>query len=123
MSKIFAAVIAVFLTSYAFGQDSVIVGLGTGNSSCGDWIKARREQNKRYELLAVSWVQGFLSGININQEKDQRISLPAASVIEAILDKECAESPTEPIYTRSLLMNAKLQLEQGKKPSMPRSLE
>ncbi|WP_349606978.1 hypothetical protein [Cupriavidus sp. DF5525] len=121
MSKIVAAAVTVFAMSGAFAQDPVvIVGLGAQDSSCGDWIKARREQDRLYELSAVVWVQGFLSGMNAGRTADQIINLPASSVIEAILDKECAKSPTEPLYFQSLLMYGKLQIEQGKRPSRQR---
>jgi hypothetical protein len=62
-------------------------------------------------LSAVVWVQGFLSGMNTGTKADQMINLPASSVIEAILDKECAKSPTEPLFSQSLLMYGKLQID------------
>lgn len=120
MSKIVAAAVAAFAMSGALAQDAVVVGLGAQDSSCGDWIKARREQDKLYELTAVVWVQGFLSGMNIGQKVDQIINLPAASVIAAILDTECGKSPTKPLFTQSLQVYGKLQIDQGKKPSLRR---
>ncbi|WP_321913416.1 HdeA/HdeB family chaperone [Paraburkholderia sp. J11-2] len=120
MSKIVAAAVAVFAMSGAFAQDAVVVGLGAQDSSCGDWIKARREQNKLYQLSAVLWVQGFLSGMNTARKADQMINLPASSVIEAMLDNECANSPTGPLFSQSLVMYGKLRIEQGKKPDLLR---
>lgn len=120
MNKIVAATVTAFAMSGAFAQNAVIVGLGAQDNSCGDWIKARREQDKLYELSAVLWVQGFLSGMNTARKADQVINLPAASVIEAILDKECDRSPTEPLFSQSMLIYGKLQIQQGKKPSLQR---
>ena len=118
MKKMVAATVTAFAMSGAFAQDAVVVGLGAQDSSCGDWIKARREQDRLYQLSAVLWVQGFLSGINTTRKADQVINLPAASVIEAILDKECDRSPTEPLFSQSMVIYGKLQIQQGKKPNL-----
>lgn len=65
-------------------------------------------------LSAVLWVQGFLSGMNVGKKADQVVSLPAGSVIETLLDRECDKSPTQPLFIQSLVVYGKLRIEQGK---------
>ena len=118
MKKAVAAAMMTLAMGGAFAGDAVIVGLGAIDSSCGDWLKARREDSRIYQLSAVSWVQGFLSGMNLGRKEGEAINLPASSVIEVLLDKECASEPTEPLLASSLLIYGKLQIQQGKQPRL-----
>ncbi|HJS09407.1 MAG TPA: hypothetical protein VJ809_17190 [Pirellulales bacterium] len=115
MRKCAIAVVAALAMSGAFAEEAAIVGFGAQDSSCGDWIKARRNNEKALQSFAVVYVQGFLSGLNMAHSKGEAsamINLPSASVIEALLDKQCASSPTTGVAMQAIGMFFALEREQ-----------
>ena len=91
----------------------VLVGAGASDDSCGNWIQARRSNNSTVEMMYLSWVQGFLSGKN-GAAIEGEVHIPAPTVISAHLDRECAKSPTLPVFIAADSLFFQLQRQQGK---------
>jgi hypothetical protein len=82
--------IAVCLT-FLFRTSDVgaVTMLGAGNLSCGSWIAQRDEMVRQ---LNISWVLGYLSGMNLMADKDFLKSYEVNGITEAI-NKYCRENP------------------------------
>lgn len=105
-ATIFAA--AALATSTAANAinpgDNVVVGVGTYDDSCHSWIAARAapqdHQRKADQYLITSWVQGYLSGANMESmfvDVKKATALPSVAGISAWLDKTCENTPHMPI--------------------------
>jgi hypothetical protein len=105
---------AAFLSIQNAEAQNVIVGAGASDDSCGNWIQARRSKDIAVEQVFVSWMQGHLSGRNVGMPGDASVSLPAPTVISAYLDRECAKSPTLPVFIFSEGLYFQLQRQQGR---------
>ncbi|WP_418120621.1 hypothetical protein [Variovorax sp. 350MFTsu5.1] len=114
-AAIFAA--AAFATSTAANAinpgDEVVVGVGTYDDSCESWIAARvapqGHAHKADQYLITSWVQGYLSGANMESmfiDLKKATALPSVAGISAWLDKTCQSEPHIPIV---LLMDKLLK--------------
>lgn len=84
----------------AVANESVGRGMGVTDDSCGNWIadraKAARGESRVGEALALSWVLGYMSGMNMNDGR-KMVNLPNADTVRAYLDKACREDPLTPL--------------------------
>jgi hypothetical protein len=71
---------------------------GPGGSTCGQYLESGEIQLLRQ--LHVSWIQGFISGMNMARAKQgqELVELPDAPSIEAYMDKFCRDHPLDPMY-------------------------
>lgn len=109
MRVITTLAIVAFVVGAAHAQN-VIVGPGASDDSCGDWLAARRENNRALEAVYMAWMQGHLSGEN----SAKNVSLPSHTVIAAYLDQHCARTPTTPIFIHAIRLYFELQRQQGR---------
>jgi hypothetical protein len=101
--------------AYADGDRYVVMGAGAADSSCGDWLSFRRNAQKPMANFVVSWSQGYLSGLNMAQDQSKWITMPASSVIEAVLDKDCAADPTTSVAVVSTALFWNLYAKRNKR--------
>lgn len=112
---VFASLLAAaFLGIQNAEAQNVIVGAGASDDSCGNWIEARRSKDIAVEQIYVSWMQGHLSGRNVGLPGYASVSIPGPTVISAYLDRECAKSPTMPVFIFSEGLYFQLQRQQGR---------
>lgn len=67
---------------------------GAGTSSCGKYIAASSKED--VVLFYISWVQGFLSGMNIGYARGAKLEfivLPDSDTIKLYLDRYCRDNP------------------------------
>ena len=98
IKKITTSIILSSLAFQAYATHSTIVGPGA--SSCINWTDARKVDG-RLAGEYVSWVKGFLSGINITNYYSTDILEDSGDLEEyfAWLDHYCRQNPREPIAT------------------------
>ena len=108
--------LTVFGAGWAQSQ-SVMVGAGTGDNSCVDWLAARKRSDIDTQRIYVSWVQGYLSGRNEGLD----LTLPKPAEIETLLDDECGKWPGVPAYGHAMRYFRQLGRDQRgtKIPSAP----
>ena len=118
MRKILSMVavsLAFCLTQAQAQESSVLVGVAVGDDSCGNWLQARRRSDPSVMdqltiAMTVSWIQGFLSA----QNPGRGLALPSATVIQSVLDKECAADPTTPAHIVADKLMFQLARRQGR---------
>lgn len=72
---------------------------GEGNFSCPDYVSAKRTNNAKL-YSSISWVQGFISGVNyraaLPRGTDSFIGrdMPAASIV-SWLENYCRDNPQD----------------------------
>lgn len=74
---------------------------GAGASSCGKYIEHRALQSKGFNDLYMSWLQGYLSGVNVTGGRTNRAELrqlPDGPSMLAYLDKHCREAPLTDVW-------------------------
>jgi hypothetical protein len=102
-------------------DDTFIAGIGATDGSCGLWLQARRANNETNQAVLVSWMQGFLSGMNSG---GSGAGIPDFDVLGKLMDKQCAGSPTRALWISGVVINSTLRKQQGladtKKPTPAR---
>ncbi|WP_143435784.1 hypothetical protein [Hydrogenophaga sp. IBVHS2] len=74
---------------------------GAGAASCGKYLEHRAFQNQSFNDLYMSWLQGYLSGINITRARTNRSELrelPDGPSMLAYVDKHCREAPLTDVW-------------------------
>ena len=72
---------------------------GEGNYSCPDYVSARRDNTAKL-YSSVTWVQGFISGVNyreaLGQDRDSMIGaeFPTTSIVDW-LESYCRDNPQD----------------------------
>lgn len=108
-----AALVTSTAASAINPEDNVVVGVGTHDDSCESWMAARAapqgQARKADQYLITSWVQGYLSGANMESmfiDVKKATALPSTAGISSWLDKACENAPHMPIV---LLMDKLLK--------------
>jgi hypothetical protein len=57
--------LVLFGATNAFAQDNLKIGIGA--ISCANYIRIATSNSEETKLIAVSWVQGYLAGMNTAQ--------------------------------------------------------
>ena len=93
------AAILLLLTCAETVAQNTIYGYGYGNSSCGAWLEARR-QNNPASVGMRNWVLGFLTAYNLYGSPGRGDVLHGtdAEGAWAWLDKHCRDNPTESLF-------------------------
>lgn len=115
MNKIILAAVSALVMHCALAEEFVVVGMGAGANSCGQWLSSRRSNDTRAQNIMLTWLQGQVSGMNMAQPDSKMILLPASSVIEASADKDCADEPTTPLAFVGAKLYWKLSAQNGKR--------
>ncbi|RYH65958.1 MAG: hypothetical protein EON54_05385 [Alcaligenaceae bacterium] len=88
---------------------------GLGLRSCGLWLDARKQKadgpTQAHERFSTVWVQGFLSGLNVESLLLQHggVLLPDPQTIQFMLDNECKEKPQQSVDQAAQAMFIKLR--------------
>ncbi|EAW30467.1 hypothetical protein GP2143_09685 [marine gamma proteobacterium HTCC2143] len=84
---------------------------GLGAASCGAWIESRKDEDLQVNVVLGSWVQGFLSGLNvIAMESKREISMiPDPDTLLAYVDKGCEDDPLTSVYKITNMLHGQLQ--------------
>ncbi len=81
---------------------------GAGAVSCGKYLAQRSPNNPAVNNMMGSWIQGFLSGLNVARSIEQPDSkaaiLPDFESILAYMDKYCRDNPLNDVYLGSLTL-------------------
>lgn len=101
----------LFLISPVYANEQLTIR-GAGAVSCGKYL----EGQKNAVLTETSWVQGFLSGMNVADAVigKQMISLPDLESINLYMINYCKENPLENAYLGS--MNLYIELRARRNP-------
>ena len=78
---------------------------GEGNVSCGAWTMHKDDQ--AYRLSQLSWVGGFLSGINI--AAGGKVTETDVQSLTLYIDQQCAEKPLAQASEIALIYYYKLR--------------
>lgn len=69
---------------------------GVGAISCGEWAQGRAKNSTLLEFQMSAWLQGFLSGMNVQQTilagKEMAL-LPDSQTLLIYVDKYCRDNP------------------------------
>ncbi len=87
-------VLALCCVGVAHAQSSDQALAGAGTSSCGSYLAHESDPTAR--VMFISWVQGFLSGMNMADyvtAKQPFVLLPDSDSIMAYIDKYCRDNP------------------------------
>ena len=96
--------LAGYALAHAADENAIV---GAGSLQCRDWPK----QPDRTRLVAISWVQGFISGANALQASNtgDLMLLPPSKDFEAFVDRFCKGNPDLTLYRASTRMLGLLQ--------------
>lgn len=72
------------------------VTFGAGNSSCGEWVEARRRQGVA-AIALEAWVSGYFTGISSAQGTDPTNGARMTDIY-LTLDDQCRRAPTMRLY-------------------------
>ena len=108
-------VVFLFLANTAQGSDQSLSGMGA--MKCEDYLKYRKVPNEIFETNIISWMQGFLSGQNIERmeraKPEQRAAaqyhLPEAPEYLPYLDNFCQEKQKAPIWMGAVALDHSLE--------------
>jgi len=96
--------------------DGAVVGLG--NEGCGKFLAARESKASIEYANYVSWVAGFLTGMNIASIRDSRVNImtgtDALSGL-AWMEKYCRENPLEQVIGAAVMLGSELSNRQKKR--------
>ncbi len=82
-------------------------GRGAGTATqCEAWMSKRSDELRGAPALSrtgadVAWMQGFLTGMNVERNragKQELVSLPDPEVLLILMDSECTNKPTATLY-------------------------
>jgi hypothetical protein len=95
----------------AFADGFAIAGAGA--FSCGKYLAERANNNAVGSNMLGSWIQGFLSGLNvaktISEPEKKMVILPDFESILAYMDKYCRENPLSSVYLGSATLYGQLK--------------
>ena len=96
MIKISLIVLLTLVSLKAWGDWAI---KGEGNYSCPDYVSAKRTNGAKL-YSSVTWVQGFISGMNYQRALDENIDsvigreYPAVSIV-SWLENYCRSNPQD----------------------------
>lgn len=94
-------VIAVMVSVATQAQSNTIAGIGT--IKCKEYIN---EKNEDVKIYVTTWVQGFLTGMNIarvNKNLDSYV-IPDVKEMNALLDLQCIRNKDDALFMRAAHM-------------------
>jgi hypothetical protein len=100
-----STLIAIFLGALVpeVKADTPVRGMGV--MSCGQYLESRRMDHKLVALAVEAWIQGFISGRNIERFDNDTFTywpVPAPETLLAYMDKYCKDNPLKSLFTGSI---------------------
>jgi len=98
LKKLIPIVLLSLISNLAWGDYSV---KGEGNYSCPEYASAKRSNTAKL-YSSMSWVQGFITGMNYQRSRDEGSDsfiaqdIPAASIARWI-ENYCREHPSDDV--------------------------
>lgn len=89
--KTLAVVSLLIFGTSAQAQGVTVQGVGT--FSCGKYLEFRGTKNETQDAAFVSWIWGYLAGLNMEAQRATTQNLPDAASTLAYVDKYCDEHP------------------------------
>lgn len=121
--------IALLVAALAGGVANAQTSVGYGvNFSCGDWTSERKtDPNGIIIKGAISWVQGYLSGLNLAWSRGKPellFAIPNPNSLSGWLDNSCRDKPLDKLQDASFSLAADLAFAQAsrnldRKPLLP----
>ncbi len=96
MKQLVLVAVTILMSSPAMGDWAI---KGEGNFSCPDYVSAKRSNSAKL-YSSVSWVQGFITGVNyqsalpVDSHSFIAQDFPATSIV-AWLDNYCRDNPQD----------------------------
>jgi hypothetical protein len=96
--------LAIANTAQCNERESAIVGAGT--ASCGRYLEIRAMQDRDLDGLFSSWLQGFVSGANVQRREMglEFVSVPDGPSMLAYIDKFCRDNPLKTVFEGAVVM-------------------
>lgn len=94
----------------AHAEDHAIAG--AGSIACAQFMKAEQSQDKITTLAVVTWLQGFLSGVNMQRNLDLKIPLqvlPSGVQIKAFTVQYCTDHPDKSVFESAMWLSLQKQ--------------
>lgn len=113
MSNFFITIVASLALCPAIGFAQTMSGQaisGAGTSTCIKYIEGA--SNRDLADLYITWMQGFLSGMNVANRMstgEDLFVLPNTNNIRAYLDKYCRQNPNKSPMTAGMAMFHEIQ--------------
>ena len=110
---LFASLLAVFAHVDPVQAQVRQVISGPGANTCGSYLEARSANDSVNNNLLSSWIQGFLSGANVERArvKLKMNAIPDASSLLAYADKYCRNSPLKSLTQAVIQLDGELERE------------
>jgi hypothetical protein len=74
---------------------------GVGTFSCGKYLEFRAKRNESQDPAFVSWIWGYLAGLNMEAQRATTENLPDGASTLAYVDKYCGEHPLNNVLQAS----------------------
>jgi len=113
-----AIMLASGLANAATNSNPGLVVTGSGAVSCGQYLQTRSPNGAdrdTYDLMFVSWVQGYLTGSNHERMFFQKaasagslVEAPDPETILAYMDKHCRDNPLETVQNAAWALRLEL---------------
>lgn len=100
------AVVFLSLAGNVIGQEGVRIGVGS--LQCAEYLKIAASSSEDSKRLVVSWVQGFLTGLNFSFEENERKSIPDPESLQAHLLLYCKSNASRRVIGGVMELFAKL---------------
>lgn len=78
---------------------------GAGTLSCEKYLEGRNGKDRILEMAVITWVQGYLSGVNSTRYMDSGTEmsiLPSSDAITAYAAKFCTDNPSKTLYEAAI---------------------
>ena len=96
MKKLFLLIVLALVSTNVWADWAI---KGEGNFSCPDYVSAKRSNTSKL-YSSISWVQGFISGVNYQRALGDGVDsyigqdFPATSIV-SWLESHCRENPQD----------------------------
>jgi hypothetical protein len=97
--KTLAMIFLLMLGQSVQAQGVAVTGVGT--FSCGKYLEFRATKNETQNAAFVSWIWGYLAGLNMEAQRATTENLPDAASTLAYVDKYCGEHPLNNVIQAS----------------------
>lgn len=81
---------------------------GAGMVTCAEWQRYRSTGNKPASIQLEAWIDGFLSGYNMESEIDFIAPKPESIAYYAWIDNYCSQNPLNKVTQATILLKNEL---------------
>ena len=109
--RIYILIVVLVLVSFDLSSDWAVKG--EGNFSCPDYVSAKQSNTAKL-YSSISWVQGFITGVNYQAALDRETSsvvgrdMPPASMV-SWLENYCRANPQDYLSDAAAALVAELK--------------